>query len=325
MKKWLLRIFGGLLAILLGLIIYIQLAWDKKYDFPYPDIVAVKDSAIIARGEYLAYGPAHCATCHMPMDKIVDVENGAKYPLSGGWTLDIPPGTFRAPNLTPDEETGIGKLTDGQIARAMRYLNFHDGSTMFPFMPFQEITDDDLTAIISFLRSQEPVKNLVPRSSPSFLGKAIMAFGLIKPVGPINTPKKSIVKDTTVEYGSYLANNVANCYGCHTNRDLKTGEFIGEDFAGGLYFEPDPFSGGYSYTVPNITPDKETSIMATWDQATFVNRFKKGRVHDGSPMPWGAFTRIDSTEIIALYKYLNSVPPIKNNVGKIVWAPGEKG
>ena len=55
------------------------------------------------------------------MDKLEAVDKGLEMPLSGGWELDIPPGTFRAPNLTPDMETGIGKLTDAEVARNLRY------------------------------------------------------------------------------------------------------------------------------------------------------------------------------------------------------------
>src|SRR5690606_41627233 len=110
-----------------------------KYHAPYPDITASTDSAVIARGKYLAFGPAHCGTCHVPMNKVMDVENGEEIPHSGGWELTIPPGTFRAPNLTPDMETGIGKLTDGEIARTMRHMVGNDGRCIMPFMHFAEM------------------------------------------------------------------------------------------------------------------------------------------------------------------------------------------
>jgi len=126
---------------------------DKDFDAPMTDIAASKDSAVIARGKYLAYGPAHCASCHTPMDKLDDNDKGIEMPLSGGWELDIEPGIFRAPNLTPDIETGIGKLTDAQLERAMRNSVNHRNKLMFPFMPFQEMTQEDVVALISFLRS----------------------------------------------------------------------------------------------------------------------------------------------------------------------------
>ena len=324
MKKIILRILFVLVIIVAGLLAFIYVTWDKKHDAPYPAIKASTDSIIIARGKYLVFGPAHCAGCHVPMDKAADVDKGLETPLSGGWELTIPPGTFRARNLTPDMETGIGKLSDAEVARVMRYSVGHDGRTIFPFMPFQEMSDEDLTAIISFLRSQEPVKNVIKPTELSFLGKAVMAFGLIKPVAPKNIPPKSVVIDSTILYGSYIANNVANCVGCHTERDLKTGKFTGPAFAGGFQMGADKFTNGFSFVTPNLTPDKETGVITNWSEETFIKRFRSGRLHEGSPMAWGAFSRMNEVDLKAVYRYLKSLEPVHNKIEKTVYAPGEK-
>jgi mono/diheme cytochrome c family protein len=319
-----LRILAVIVLIIAGLVIFIQFTWEKKFDAPYPEIQASTDPEVIERGRYLAFGPAHCGTCHVPMDKIMEVENGLEIPLSGGWELTIPPGTFRGANITPDEETGIGKYSDGEIARVLRHSVHVNNTCVMPFMPFTDMSDEDLTAIISFLRTQAPIKNNMKKSEVNFLGKAVMAFGLIKPTGPNGTPPKSVKIDTTVEYGKYMANSVANCVGCHTIRDMKTGEFTGVPFAGGGVFPPDEFSKGYGFVTPNLTPDKETGVIAFWDESTFVNRFKNGRVHEGTPMPWGAFSRINDLELKAIFRYLKSLEPVKLSVPKTVFAPGEK-
>lgn len=321
--KIILKILAGIAILLAGILIYVQFAWNKKYEAAYPEISASKDSAIIARGKYLAFGPAHCGHCHVPMDKIMEVDNGLQPPLSGGWTLKIPPGTFVAPNITPDTETGIGKLTDGEIARTLRYSVGSDGRCIMPFMPFQGMSDEDLTAVISFLRSQQPVKFQQPKSQqPTLLGKAIFTFGLIKPEVPASTPPKSVRIDSIAEYGGYLANSVANCVGCHTNRDMKTGALIGPPFAGGLLMEPE-IPGGTFHMTPNLTPDP-TGVTANWTEEMFVTRFKKGRVLKESPMPWGAFSRINELELKAIYRYLKSLDPVENKIPKTIFLPGEK-
>lgn len=319
--KWLLILIVALIAIVF---IYVQLSWNKKFEAPYPEFKASSDSAIIARGKHLAYGPAHCGTCHVPMNKIEDVENGEIIPLSGGWELTIPPGTFRAPNLTPDKETGIGNFSDQEVARVLRHMVGKDGKCIFPFMPFAELSDEDLIAIISYLRSQPAVNHAVPSTSLSFLGKALMTFGVIKPEGTKGNPPKSVQIDSTAEYGKYLANSVANCNGCHTERDLKTGAFVGRPFAGGTVFPPDVFSEGKTYVSPNITPDLETSIISQWTEDAFIARFKKGRVHKGSPMPWGAFSRMDSLELKAIFRYLQTLEPVKKKIKQVVYEPGEE-
>ncbi len=190
-------------------------------------------------------------------------------------------------------------------------------------MPYQELSDDDLTAIVSFLRSQKPVEHYVEPTEYSFIGKAIMAFGLLKPEGPKNKPSKSIEIDSTIKYGAYLANSVGNCFGCHTKRDLKTGMLVGTAFAGGGIFPADEFSKGYSFFSPNLTPHKETGVMTEWDFNTFKERFRSGRTQEGTPMPWGAFSRMDDLELKALYRYLQSLDPVENKIDKAVYAPGE--
>ncbi|MCW5898803.1 MAG: c-type cytochrome [Flavobacteriales bacterium] len=323
--KTLLKILAVLAVIIIGFVVYVNIAWGKAHEAPYPDIHASTDPAMIERGRYLAYGPAHCATCHMPMDKIMDVENGLEVlPLSGGWEITFPLGTFHAPNLTPDEETGIGTWSDAQLARALRYSVAHDGAILMEFMPFQELSDEDLTAVISFLRSQPPVKHEVPRSEYSFLGKAIFTAMGYEPLGPKNTPLARVQRDSTAEYGRYLAQSVANCGGCHTERDLTTGEYIGKDFAGGMFFVPDEFSDGHGHMSPNITPDAETGVMAHWDEETFIRRFKAGRLVPGTPMPWGAFSRMDTIDLKALYRYLHGLEPVNRPVEKTIYRPGEE-
>lgn len=313
-----------LIIIIVGLISYIQLSWNKTFDAPYPDIVASNDPVLIERGKYLVYGPAHCATCHVPQKNTMEVDEGLVMPLIGGWDEEIPGfGKFRAPNLTPDPETGIGNMTDAQLARAIRYNVKHDGKIVPPFMLFQGMSDEDLTAVISFLRAQEPVKNHVEPSEYSFIAKALVRFGLLTPLGPISTPPVAIDRDSTAEYGSYLAHSVGNCMGCHIKMDDK-GQQLNADFAGGMYFPPNPFSEGRSFISPNLTPHKTTGIMAHWNEEVFITRFKAARVHQGSPMPWGSFSRMDETDMKALYRYLSSLEPVEFAVGKTVYAPGEE-
>ncbi len=318
--KWVAASFS---LLVICFIVFVSARGGRTFEAPLPDLIASKDSAAIARGKYLVYGPGHCATCHMPMEKFDKVEAGAEIPLMGGWELAIPPGTFRAPNLTPDHETGIGTFSDGELARAIRYSVRKDGSALFPFMPFQDMSDEDIVAIISFLRSQPPIDNFVEETELSFMGKAAVALGLIGPVYPTTTPPRAVKIDSTLEYGRYVANAIANCRGCHTTRDLKTGAFIGDDFAGGMIMKDDPMAHGYSFISPNITPHPTDGVMTNWSEATFIHRFKSGRIHKGSPMPWGAFAIMTELELKAVYRYLQSLEPAPGKFTKTVFAPGE--
>ncbi len=315
-KKILLGLLILITVAIIGFVATVYSRYERTFEAPYPAIKASADSAIIARGRYLALGPAHCAHCHSPSTDFMKVDGGEESSLSGGFNFVLPIGIVYAPNITPDEETGIGKLTDQELARSLRYGVRHDGKALIDFMPFYDISDSDLIALISFLRTQEPIKNMRPQNEWNFIGKAVLAF-LIEPVGDGEVPSAPPI-DSTAEYGKYLAASVANCRGCHTNRDMMTGTYIGTDYAGAAKFEVVDQHGniisGKHLVTPNLTPDEETGRMSGWSKKDFITRFRKGRVITGSPMPWGPFSRMSDMELTALYKYLTSLEPVKNEI-----------
>ncbi|MFN8243333.1 MAG: cytochrome c [Ferruginibacter sp.] len=305
-----------IVSILFIFIIALLLRQNRKFDAPYPALHASKDSSIIARGKYLVYGPAHCADCHGPAGSEDQVNKGVEVPLSGGKAFTIPLGTFYSRNITPDPETGIGNLADSQIARSLRYGVGYDGRALIDFMPFHNTSDEDLTAIISFLRSMEPVKHKVRGHAYSLLGRFVKAF-LIRPAGPDGEVPQKIKADSSVEYGRYLAMYVANCRGCHTNRNLETGEYNGPFFAGGFAIES-MMDKQYVFHTPNLTPAPNTGHINDWTEDIFLKRFRQGKAYPQSPMPWGPFGRMSDMEIKAIYRFLKTVPPVENKVGPIV-------
>lgn len=308
--KWTGIVIAILLIIFVALVFSLQ---NKKFTAAYPDLHASTDSGVIARGKYLAFGPAHCSGCHSPGSNQEKINHGEQLPLIGGLDFKLPIGTIYSKNITPDDETGIGKLPDSVIARSLRYGVARDGRALFDFMPFHNLSDEDLVAVISFLRSQQPVRNNVPDNHMNFVGKAVRAF-LIKPVGPDGEVVKSVKPDSTAEYGKYLAHYITNCRGCHTNRSLMTGAYTGPDFAGGLKFESSTEKGAYTVT-PNLTPDKETGRITGWSEQQFINRFRQQKIIAASDMPWDQFRNMSDDDLKAIYKYLVSLKPIKNVTG----------
>ena len=311
--KWTGIVIATLIIIL---IITVSFRQNLQFEAPYPDLKASTDSSIIARGRYLAYGPGHCADCHGDPNSRELMLKGQEVALSGGMPFKLPIANIYVRNITPDMETGIGKLTDKEIARMLRYGVRPDGTAGLNFMPFHDMTDEDLTAVISFLRSQQPVKHKVPDHEIFAMGKVVNAF-LIKPVGPSGEVPKSIPRDTTATYGKYIANSVANCVGCHTNRDMMTGAAIGPEFAGGLKMESAVDPENYSILTPNLTPSPSGRLYG-WSQEQFIKRFRQGRIIPHSPMPWPSFSRMSDDELKALYKYLNSLKPVSNEIKEIV-------
>lgn len=292
----------SLLILLLMLSVTVALRQNMKYEAPYPDIKASADTNIIARGKQLVLGPAHCVNCHGPNNADSLLAQGLDVPLHGGHEWKLPFGSIYARNITPDAETGIGNMQDKEIARILRYGVNAKGNAVLDFMPFHNMSDEDLTAVISYLRAQKPVVNKVPDHQFNVMGKVIKAF-MVKPHGPTVEVPKSVVRDSSVQYGEYLTMSVANCNGCHTQRSM-TGEYIGAPFAGG---NPIPGEGGMpALTPPNISGDSASRIQA-WDETHFINRFRKGKIIEYSHMPWTAYGNMSDNDLKAIFKYLKSV------------------
>jgi mono/diheme cytochrome c family protein len=290
-------------ALLAGTVLVRQ---HRTFDAPYPDLHASQDPAVIARGKYLAYGLAHCVDCHGDPRQRKAKEAGELIELSGGHEWRLPFGTVYSKNITPDPETGIGRYTDPEIARILRYAVHADGRAVLPFMPFADLTDDDLVALISFLRSQKPVRRELPKDDINFLGSTVLAF-LIEPKGPTQTPVHSLPPSATPEYGRYLANSVGNCVKCHTKIDMKTGELAAVPFSGGAQHESET-APGKVFVSPNLTPDPNSGWINEWSEDMFVARMHAGPIQPDSPMPWRSFSRITDDDARALFRYLRSLP-----------------
>ena len=293
---------GLVLAILIAGVSAITAARQNiKYSAPYPAIKASADSAVIARGKHLVISVAHCTDCHSPSNADSLLSLGQDPVLSGGIAFNLPVGTIYSANITADSVYGIGRFTDAEITRALRYGVHPDGTVVYDFMPFHNLSHEDLTAVLSYLRTQKPLAYKKPANQLNLIGNVVKAF-LIKPVGPSETIAATVKPDTTAAYGKYLVLNVGNCSGCHTKRSIS-GEYTGELLAGGGPME-------HGLVPPNLTPDSTGRIFG-WSQQTFINRFRMGKLNNNSVMPWQSFKRMNNTELTAIYNYLHSIKPVK--------------
>lgn len=143
-------------------------------DAPTPANIAPENAESVARGEYLVE-LLGCGACHT--DGALIGEPDMRKSLAGsdiGIAYTNPlenrnPGIVFGPNLTPDRDTGIGRWTDNEIAEAVRSGLGRHGPRRILVMPWQgyaKISDEDAWAIVSYLRSLEPVENLVPADVP---------------------------------------------------------------------------------------------------------------------------------------------------------------
>lgn len=118
----------------------------------------------VGHGRYLvrSFG---CAFCHSPVREDGSVLEGMLFAGGQRWNL-YPFGDFVSYNLTSDKETGLGDWTDDQLKTFLTKGIRRDGSRMLPFpMPWTSyagLREDDLNAIIAYLRTIPPVHNKIP-------------------------------------------------------------------------------------------------------------------------------------------------------------------
>jgi mono/diheme cytochrome c family protein len=122
----------------------------------------------VAHGKYVMY-LGHCSECHAlgsrgPKDEGNDAfMGGSDKPFT---TRGV--GKVWATNLTPDPQFGIAKFSDAELKNALRTgLRLEDGKPMaYPmssYIPhFAAMTDEDLDALMAYLRTLRPVHKQVP-------------------------------------------------------------------------------------------------------------------------------------------------------------------
>jgi hypothetical protein len=259
------------------------------------------------RGEYLVEGLLQCFVCHSELDW--NAPGAPPRPGRKGAGKIVREDANRrlvAPNITPDAETGAGTWTDDMFARAIREGIGHDGRPLSPgmwYMSFRALADEDLAAVIVYLRSIPAVQYRLP---PTILSAgereeiAHMAGALTdKVVGPDSTDP--------LARGRYLI-HLADCEGCHTSWYSSRMPGL---LAGGNEIDRD----GHTAFSTNITPH---ATGAGYDTAAFINviRTGKGGTLSGL-MPWNVFRNLDDADLAAIHTALRRVNPVLHHINNL--------
>jgi mono/diheme cytochrome c family protein len=213
-----------------------------------------------------------------------------------------------APNITPDKETGAGKWTDQQFARAIREGVGHDERRLFPIMPymnFREMSDEDLASVITYIRSIRAVRNeLVKTQLPEPIKQTL------PPAYKVRSVPQPDLSDP-VKRGQYLV-TIGNCAECHTPFDEKQlGRLPGMTLAGGQVMKG-PWG---EVAAANLTSDP--SGISYYDEAMFIETIRNGQVKArklNSIMPWGYFRNMTDEDLKAIFAYLRTLTPVKHAV-----------
>jgi mono/diheme cytochrome c family protein len=146
----------------------------SEYNMPLPsawgppvgEVPDVSKNDAVAYANYVTNTLGHCMECHTPMTETGQLvmermgEGGRVF--TGIFGLEL---STISSNVTPDKLAGIGAWSDAEIRRAITSGVSRDGRELAHAMAFdyyENISDEDLTAIITFLRALQPL----PLSSP---------------------------------------------------------------------------------------------------------------------------------------------------------------
>jgi len=261
---------------------------------------------LAAKGQYIFALAGGCACHTVPKE----TEN------AGGRAFPIPFGTVYSTNITQDKETGLGSWTDQQIHDALVKGIRSDGSRILPVMPYEAysgMAQEDLTALIAYLRTLKPVKKATPPlKSWSPFNRSLGAPLWLKVFGRFSDPPAQAPK-SGIERGRYLVEHVSLCSDCHTPRN-----FIGVPNRSLYLAGANKKIGPLGQEVPNITRDKETGI-GEWKREEIAAVLLTGTKPDLDNIQGlmaevieHGFKNMTKEDALAIADYLKSVPAIKN-------------
>ncbi len=268
---------------------------------------------LIPRGRYIFAAAGGCG-CHTETGKAATGLN------AGGRRLDVPFGTVYSTNITPDRMTGIGAWTDEQIIAAIRLGRRPNGERILPvhpFMTFNGMAEEDLRALVAYLRTLTPIKKAnLPKRITIPLFESVFLPAWLAAFAPQETPPPSAPTSGPAR-GEYLVRAVSHCGECHTPRGITQAVDNSRFLAGNA-------NGPENSVVPNITPDKDTGLR--WSEEEIAYYLGTGNTPSGDVAGGIMAESIQGTsvgykdlteaDLLAIARYLKSIPPIRNKVGK---------
>ncbi len=279
----------GLLTLACGLVLVLALMGFGKLNTNYNSANPVSDVQVAGTPEQIARGERLvqiCTGCHSPNGQLPLI--GQNFFEGGG----PPIGSLYAPNLTPAH---LQDWSDGEIIRAIREGVHKDGRSLLimPAEHFRYMADEDVQAIVAFLRAQPAIDPDTPSSQINTVGALLINVAPFQtrqePVGRVSAPPAG----PTAEYGQYLVDMVG-CKSCH-----------GPNLEGG-----DPEQQNGPVPGPNLT-----KIVPDWTEAEFSQFFRSGELPGGvsvtENMPWQEYNRMATDDDLkAMFAYLHSLPPV---------------
>lgn len=298
MKK--LAISMGVTGIFVAIFLWVLSAPETPDERPLP-------KGDTANGEVMFWAGG-CASCHAaPKSK-----GDARFVLGGGLELKTPFGIFRAPNISPDGDNGIGNWSNSDFATAMLKGVNPAGAHYFPAFPYTSyarMNNQDVMDLWAFLKTLPKTTNKVADHDVPFPFNIRRAVGLWKWL--YFKPGKVLeIADATpqIARGQYLVEGPGHCGECHTQRNFLGGMDYSRWLAGGKAPEGDEF-------IANITPHK--TGIGDWSVEDIAYSLESGFTPSfdtfGSSMVevQENMAELPAKDREAIAAYLKAVPAVK--------------
>jgi len=254
----------------------------------------------IQRGEYLARA-GDCIACHTEAEGPI---------FAGGRPMPTPFGSLYVPNITPDDETGIGQWTADDFYRMLHTGISRSGALLYPAMPFASytrVTREDSDAIYAYLMSVPPVrqKNRPHELRFPFNRRDLLVGGralYFKEGEYVPDPKQSAQWNR----GAYLVEGLGHCSMCHTAINALGGSSTSREFEGGMI----PNQNWYA---PSLTSNREAGL-GEWSIEDIVDLLQAGTSRRGAvygPMAevtYNSLQYLSDDDVKAMAVYLKALP-----------------
>jgi mono/diheme cytochrome c family protein len=250
----------------------------------------------------LIFAAGDCASCHARPGQ------DDRRSLGGSLALASPFGTFRAPNISPDRNDGIGGWTTVDLGNALvggvspRGTHYYPA---FPYTAYAGMAPADIRDLAAYLRTLPPISGKAPPHDISMIFKVRRFVGFwkllyFKEGGTVPPPSGDAVRDR----GAYLVEALAHCAECHSTRNLFGAVKPAARYTGG----PDPEGVGF---VPNITP----AGIGHWSEGDLATMLKTGLTPEHGRVGSSMLDVVTNAAMLppsdrdAVASYIKSLPP----------------
>lgn len=258
----------------------------------------------------LVFWTGGCASCHATPVDGQRAKGEAKLLLGGGLELETPYGIFRAPNISPSVDFGIGGWTSVDFINAMQRGVSPNGRHYYPSFPYTSYARMQMADILdlkAYLDTLPTIDRAVDDHALGFPWSVRRGIGAWKRLYLDAAPVISTGNGEALRRGQYLVEGAGHCGECHTSRN-RLGALRYEQWLAGA---PNLDGAG---KIPNITPAGKN--VSGWSASDLVYYFESGFTPDfdtagGSMVAVQEnLSNLPATDLEAIALYLQSVPGV---------------